>query len=791
MENLLLAEKPKNIRELKPYIQLVKKMNQLEKEYSAFSDTELQAKTEEFKKRLANGETIHDLTVEAFTTVREASRRVLGMRHFDVQLLGGLVLVKGNISEMRTGEGKTLVASLPVYLFALEGKGAHIITVNDYLARRDKELIGQIHEFLGLTVGLNKAGLSNFEKKTAYDCDITYGVGTEFGFDYLRDNMVHSKEQKVQRPYHFAIIDEIDSVLIDEARTPLIIAGKEHPSGRLYKVCASVVKGLIVEDDYTFDPEMKVVNFTEDGINKCEKVFGVSNLFELEHSSLFHSLLQALRARILFERDVDYIVDEGEIKLVDMNTGRIMEGRSLSDGLHQAIESKEGLVNTEENKTYASITIQNYYRMYPVLSGMTGTAKTEEKELLKVYNMDVIAIPTNKPNQRKDLSDLVLLTKEAKYELLLEEIHKRNATGQPILIGTTSILHSEEIAAILDKGAVDYQLLNAKSVEKEANLIALAGQKGKVTIATNMAGRGTDIILGEGARELGGLHVIGTERNESQRIDNQLKGRSGRQGDPGSTQFIISLDDYLFTRYAPDELERIKTKVKKDFKGLITSPNVHKFVETAQKVSEGMQYSIREHNLKLEGVLNEQRKVIYDFRDNIMEAKNVMAFLGKQTEDLPTEVIDTYFDVELLPEEMEFQPLEEELNKLLLVLVSFEGRTFESEEEVKKIVSPAIQAHNEQLLSFEKDEEIVSTVKGLALVVIDDLWKAHLDTIQQLKEGIGIRQYQQEDPVQLFEKEGYALFQSMFNQLTYEIALRTSRFIQKTIAQRKTEVNNN
>ncbi|MCG1027063.1 accessory Sec system translocase SecA2 [Virgibacillus halodenitrificans] len=785
MKNPLLAEKPKNMRELKPYLQLVKKINQIEKTYTALTDQELQAKTIMFKERLANGETIHDLTVEAFATVREASRRVLGMRHFDVQLLGGLVLVKGNISEMRTGEGKTLVASLPAYLFALEGKGAHIITVNDYLAKRDKELIGQIHEFLGLRVGLNIAGLSSYEKKTAYECDITYGVGTEFGFDYLRDNMVRSKEQKVQRPYHFAIIDEIDSVLIDEARTPLIIAGKDQPSGRLYKVCASVVKNLKQDDEYTFDPEMKVVNFTEKGINKCEKVFGVKNLFDLEHSSLFHSLLQALRARVLFERDVDYIVDDGEIKLVDMNTGRIMEGRSLSDGLHQAIESKEGLVNTDENKTYASITIQNYYRMYPILSGMTGTAKTEEKELREVYNMDVIPIPTNKPSQREDLPDLVFSDKEAKNNFLLEEVRRRHNVGQPILIGTTSILQSEEIAATLDEGNVEYQLLNAKSVEKEAHLIAMAGQKEKVTIATNMAGRGTDIMLGEGAREIGGLHVIGTERNESQRVDNQLKGRSGRQGDPGSTQFIISLEDYLFTRYAPDELDRIKPRIKTDSEGLITSANVHKFVETAQRISEGMHYAIREYNLKLEGVLNEQRKVIYDLRDSFLETEKVLTFLSKQTQHLPSELIDTYFDVELLPEEMDLHPLQEELNRILMDPVSIEDKVFNNIDEIKKFVEPAVHAHAEQLLQYQEDEEIVSTVKGIALVVIDDVWKAHLDSMNQLKEGIGIRQYQQEDPIQLFEKEGYALFQSMFKQLTYEIALRTTSFIQKTIAQRE------
>src|SRR5699024_7382115 len=519
---------------------------------------------------------------------------------------------------------KTLVASLPSYLSALEGKGVHVITVNDYLAQRDRDLIGQIHEFLGLTVGLNIAGLSGSQKKEAYQCDITYGVGTEFGFDYLRDNMVYSMSEKVQRPYHYAIIDEVDSVLIDEAKTPLIIAGKDQPSGRLYKVTATVVKTFKREEDYLYDPELKVVNFSEDGITKCEKMFGIDNLFDLEHSTLFHSLLQALRAHVIYERDVDYIVEDGEIKLIDMNTGRIMEGRSLSDGLHQAIESKEGLKNTEENKTHASITIQNYYRMYPTLSGMTGTAKTEEDELREIYGMDVIVVPPNKPNQRIDQQDAVFLTKEQKHDYLLLEIQKRHKKGQPILIGTNSILQSEEIAKLLTEEGFTYQLLNAKNAEQEAQMIALAGQKGNITIATNMAGRGTDIMLDEGVDELGGLHVIGTERNESQRIDNQLKGRSGRQGDAGSTQFIISMEDYIFIRYAVEEYERLKPRLKMDHNGLITSKTVHKFVGTAQQISEGVQYQFREFTLKLEGVPTKQREIIYQYRDSLLSADNIV-----------------------------------------------------------------------------------------------------------------------------------------------------------------------
>ncbi|MGY0691400.1 accessory Sec system translocase SecA2 [Virgibacillus sp. FSP13] len=780
-------QKPKNIRALKPYLKMVEKINAIEEQYQQLTDAQLKEKTIEFKERLKKGETIHDLAVEAFATVREASKRVLGMRHFDVQLLGGLVLLKGNIAEMKTGEGKTLVASLPSYLVALEGKGVHVITVNDYLAQRDMELIGQIHEFLGLTVGLNVAGLSNFEKKEAYNRDITYGVGTEFGFDYLRDNMAQSTSNKVQRPYHYAIIDEVDSILIDEAKTPLIIAGKDQPSGRLYKVCASTVKGLKPDDDYVYDRELKVVNFTDDGITKCEKVFGIDNLFDLQHSTLFHSLLQALRARVLYERDVDYIVEDGEIKLVDMNTGRIMEGRSLSDGLHQALESKEGLMNTEENKTHASITIQNYFRMYPTLSGMTGTAKTEEEEIREVYGMDVIIVPSNKPNQRIDMPDMVFMTREQKNNYLLTEIKKRHDKGQPILIGTTSIMQSEEIAKTLDDGNLNYQLLNAKSVEKEAQLIALAGLEGKITIATNMAGRGTDIILGEGVDRLGGLHVIGTERNESQRIDNQLKGRSARQGDPGSTQFIISLEDYLFTRYASDELERIESKVKSDKNGCITSASIHKFVDTAQKICEGIHYQFREYNLKLESVLNNQREVIYQFRDKILESDNALSFLMKQTESLPMEIVDAFCAVEELPEEMDLEKLAKELNKVLLVQVSFAEQLFESVEEMKDYVQPSIDEHFKQLQSFEEDEEVLTTSEGLALFVIDNLWKTHLNTMHQLKEGIGIRQYQQEDPVQLFEKEGYTLFESLFKEINYEIAVQIARFIKRTNERRESE----
>lgn len=784
MKSIQFGRKPSNMRELKPFIKTAEKINEIEEQFVHLTDEELKHKTIEFKERLANGETIHDIAPEAFATVREASKRVLGLRHFDVQLIGGLVLLNGNIAEMKTGEGKTLVASLPSYLVALEGKGVHVITVNDYLARRDRELIGPIHEFLGLSVGLNVPDMDSTAKQAAYKCDITYGVGTEFGFDYLRDNMVNDVREKVQRPFHFAILDEADSVLIDEAKTPLIIASKDEGSNRLYKVCAMVAKTLQNEVDYTFDPEMKVVHFNEAGIDKCERTFGIDNLYDLEHSTLLHCLMNALRAKVLFKRDVDYIVDEGEIKLIDINTGRVMEGRSLSDGLHQAIESKEGLKNTDENKTHASITIQNYYRMYPTLSGMTGTAKTDEEELRKVYNMDVINIPPNKPNQRIDMPDLVFMTKEQKYEYLVNDVRTRQEKGQPVLIGTTSIIESEEIAERLKAAGIRFQLLNAKNVELEAQLIAIAGQRGMVTIATNMAGRGTDILLGEGIAELGGLHVLGTERNDSIRIDDQLKGRAGRQGDPGSTQFMISLDDYLLERFATDELERLRPKLKAEKNGLITSKSVHKLIESAQKICEGVNYQMREYNLKLEDVLNNQRDVIYTLRDRVLEEEDILTFILKQTEGLSSKLIESYCPDEVDPDDWDLAALAKKLNDVLLPEVVLQRETYADSSEIEEEIRPLIEDHLKEMQSLADDEEIRESVRGLALFVIDSFWKEHLETMQQLKEGMGLRQYQQEDPVVLYAKEGYALFEALFEDIHYEFAVRINHYIARVVENR-------
>ncbi len=595
-------------KELKRYYKTVEQINKLEATYSPMTDDELRNMTFTFKERLENGEELVSIIPDAFAVVREASKRVLNMRHFDVQLIGGLVLTEGNIAEMPTGEGKTLVASLPSYVRALEGKGVHVITVNDYLAKRDFELIGQIHRFLGLTVGLNVPMMEPADKKIAYNADITYGVGTEFGFDYLRDNMAHTIGDKVQRPYHFAIIDEVDSVLIDEAKTPLIIAGKMGANEELHRIAAMLAKRFVMDEDYDFDDETKATSLTDQGIEKVEAAFGVDNLYDLEHQTLYHYVIQAVRAHVMFECDVDYIVRDDKIELVDMFTGRIMEGRSLSDGLHQAIEAKEGVTITEENKAQAQVTIQNYFRMYPKLSGMTGTAKTQEKEILEVYGMRVLQIPTNRKRQRVDQIDIVFETSDQKYEYVAQEALRRHETGQPVLIGTTSILQSEKIASYLKKYGLDFQLLNAKTVEQEVELISSAGQKNRITVATNMAGRGTDIVLGEGVEALGGLYVIGTEKHESRRVDNQLRGRSGRQGDPGESQFILSIEDDMVKRFAKDDVEKFRKKMTANEIGRIENKDVNELIDRTQRIVEGAHFSMREYNLKLDDVINDQRR---------------------------------------------------------------------------------------------------------------------------------------------------------------------------------------
>lgn len=755
-------------RELKRYYKTVEQINSLEATYSPMSDEELRNMTFTFKERLENGTQLVDIIPDAFAVVREASKRVLNMRHFDVQLIGGLVLTEGNIAEMPTGEGKTLVASLPSYVRALEGKGVHVITVNDYLAKRDFELIGQIHRFLGLTVGLNVPMMEPADKKEAYNADITYGVGTEFGFDYLRDNMAHTIGDKVQRPYHFAIIDEVDSVLIDEAKTPLIIAGKMGANEELHRIAAMLAKRFKAEEDYDFDDETKATSLTDQGIEKVEAAFGVDNLYDLEHQTLYHYVIQAVRAHVMFERDVDYIVRDDKIELVDMFTGRIMEGRSLSDGLHQAIEAKEGVTITEENKAQAQVTIQNYFRMYPTLSGMTGTAKTQEKEILEVYGMRVIQIPTNRPRRRLDQPDIVFENIEQKYEYVAQEAVRRHEKGQPVLIGTTSILQSEKVASYLKKHGLQFQLLNAKTVEQEVELISEAGQKNRITVATNMAGRGTDIVLGEGVEDLGGLFVIGTEKHESRRVDNQLRGRSGRQGDVGETRFILSIEDDMFKRFAKDDVEKFRKKMTTDEIGLIQNKEVTELIERTQRIVEGAHFSMREYNLKLDDVINDQRRVVYDLRDKVLRNENILEHLVtmmKETVDFAVRE-NAPEDKDVL--EWDFDKMERTVNSLFLTPVTVNRE----ETKVKKMLEamdPSVKELTEVIEGFAENEQIMAVIPQVMLSFIDQMWVKHLEQMAHLKEGIGLRHYQQEDPMRIYQREGLELFGKNYQELRRKI----------------------
>ncbi|MHC0036465.1 accessory Sec system translocase SecA2 [Pseudoneobacillus sp. C159] len=764
-------------KRLKKYYQTVNQINALEPEFAALSDDELRAKTTDFKERLAAGETIFDIQVEAFATVREAAKRVLGMRHFDVQLIGGLVLAEGNIAEMPTGEGKTLVATLPSYLRALEGKGVHVITVNEYLARRDSEQMGQIHEFLGLTVGLNLPLMEGDEKKAAYLADITYGVGTEFGFDHLRDNMVFEVGHRVQRPFHFAIVDEVDSVLIDEAKTPLIIAGKTDVSSDLSYLCARIVKTFVLDEDFIHDVESNTTNLTDEGIAKIEKGFNIDNLYDLEHQTLYHYVIQALRARVMFKRDVDYIVSDGKVLLIDMFTGRPMEGRSLSNGLHQAIEAKEGLEVTPENKTQASVTVQNYFRLYPRLSGMTGTAKTEEKEFQELYGMNVIQIPTNRPVAREDLSDFIFMTIEQKYQAVAEEAKRIHATGQPMLIGTTSILQSEKVAEFLAKEGLSFELLNAKTLEQEVDLISKAGQKGQVTIATNMAGRGTDIRLGDGVEELGGLYVIGTERHESRRIDNQLKGRSGRQGDPGKSRFFISLEDEMFKRFAEEELEKVKRIVANsvdDETGLISNKKAKEFVDRTQRICEGASFSQREYNLKLDNVINDQRRTIYELRNRVLEEKDQLPIIEPMIISYVDRIFDEVCNEESIPENWDLNGLEHDLVRVFADRDVTFPENLPIKEELRNFVQPILEDYLESLRATRDSSSHQEIFGRMLISLIDIHWLDHIDAMERLKEGVGLRNYSQEDPMRQFEREGLELFTIMYHNLEEDVAKETS-----------------
>lgn len=749
-------------RELKKMWPIVRQINALEDNVSGLSDASLQAKTAEFKQRLADGETLDDLLPEAFAVVREASRRVLGMRHFDVQLLGGMVLHRGNIAEMRTGEGKTLVATLPVYLNALAGKGVHVVTVNDYLATRDSEEMGQVYRFLGLSVGLIVHDLSYEQRRRAYNSDITYGTNNEFGFDYLRDNMVVSKEQMVQRPLHYCIVDEVDSILIDEARTPLIISGPGEKSTELYSTLAGIVARL-EKDDYTMDEKQKTIAPTESGVAKVEKMLGVKNMFDQEHLELNHLVIQALRARFMMHRDKDYVVKNGEIVIVDEFTGRLMFGRRFSDGLHQSIEAKENVKVQGESKTLATITFQNYFRMYDKLGGMTGTAKTEEDEFNKIYKLDVYVIPTNKPAIRKDLPDVIYKTKNAKYRAVVREVLKRHATGQPILVGTTSISQSEILSQLLNKEHVVHNVLNAKFHEMEAEIIKNAGQRDMVTIATNMAGRGTDIKLGDGVAALGGLMIIGTERHESRRIDNQLRGRAGRQGDPGTTQFFLSLEDDLMRIFGSDNIAKFMDRLGMDEDEPITHSMITKSIEKAQKKVENHNFEIRKYVLEYDDVMNQQREVLYGQRRQVLVADSLRDTILNMVDDIVLSALNKYANEKLYPEEWDFAGLLQQMEQYFVPKGSV------TVEELENLSRPEVQDKLKAIavhLYDAREAEIGSDTmrqleKAIMLRVVDSKWMDHLDAMDALKEGINLRAYGQKNPIVEYKFEAYEMFEEM------------------------------
>lgn len=749
-------------RELKKMWLIVRQINALEDNVSGLSDASLQAKTAEFKQRLADGETLDDLLPEAFAVVREASRRVLGMRHFDVQLLGGMVLHRGNIAEMRTGEGKTLVATLPVYLNALTGKGVHVVTVNDYLATRDSEEMGQVYRFLGLSVGLIVHDLSYEQRRRAYNSDITYGTNNEFGFDYLRDNMVVSKEQMVQRPLHYCIVDEVDSILIDEARTPLIISGPGEKSTELYSTLAGIVARL-EKDDYTMDEKQKTIAPTESGVAKVEKMLGVKNMFDQEHLELNHLVIQALRARFMMHRDKDYVVKNGEIVIVDEFTGRLMFGRRFSDGLHQSIEAKENVKVQGESKTLATITFQNYFRMYDKLGGMTGTAKTEEDEFNKIYKLDVYVIPTNKPAIRKDLPDVIYKTKNAKYRAVVREVLKRHATGQPILVGTTSISQSEILSQLLNKEHVVHNVLNAKFHEMEAEIIKNAGQRDMVTIATNMAGRGTDIKLGDGVAALGGLMIIGTERHESRRIDNQLRGRAGRQGDPGTTQFFLSLEDDLMRIFGSDNIAKFMDRLGMDEDEPITHSMITKSIEKAQKKVENHNFEIRKYVLEYDDVMNQQREVLYGQRRQVLVADSLRDTILNMVDDIVLSALNKYANEKLYPEEWDFAGLLQQMEQYFVPKGSV------TVEELENLSRPEVQDKLKAIavhLYDAREAEIGSDTmrqleKAIMLRVVDSKWMDHLDAMDALKEGINLRAYGQKNPIVEYKFEAYEMFEEM------------------------------
>ena len=757
-------------KEVKKMRKIVDHINELEPNYVKLSDANLVAKTDEFKRRLQKGETLDDILPEAFAVCREASKRVLGMRHFDVQLLGGICLHRGNIAEMRTGEGKTLVATLAVYLNALSGKGVHVVTVNDYLATRDSEQMGRLYNFLGLSTGLIVANLDYNQRKEAYGADVTYGTNNEFGFDYLRDNMVSDVSQMVQRPLNYAIVDEVDSILIDEARTPLIISGPGSRSTDNYYKLAQVVPHLKKDEDYTIDEKQKTIAPTDSGIAKVEKMLGIENLYDADNIELNHLLGASLRAYAMMHRDTDYVVKDGEVVIVDEFTGRLMFGRRYSDGLHQAIEAKEGLKVERESQTLASITFQNYFRMYEKLSGMTGTAKTEEKEFNDIYGLEVIPIPPNRPLIRIDLPDLIFKSKAAKYRAVVRNAVERHKTGQPILIGTTSITQSEELSDMLLRAGVPHKVLNAKHHEQEAEIVANAGQMGMVTIATNMAGRGTDITLGEGVPELGGLAILGTERHESRRIDNQLRGRAGRQGDPGSSQFFLSLEDDLMRIFGADNISGIMDKLGMEEDEPIEHSLITKSIERAQKKVEDHNYNIRKYILEYDDVMNQQREVLYEQRRRILRNESLRDTINEMIDKLVTDAVDAYADEKLYPEEWDYEGLHKHLSQYFLTsdLMSTEEMEEYTRQELDERLHEIAHSEYQERVDLLGDAMFSQLEKAIMLRVVDSKWMEHLDNMDMLREGIGLRAYGQKNPLVEYKFEAFDMFQHMIDTIQDE-----------------------
>ena len=751
-------------KELEKFKKIATEVINLDEEYSKLTDEELKAKTSEFKRRLSEGETLEDIKVEAFATAREAAYRVIGEKPYYVQIIGGLAIHYGNIAEMKTGEGKTLTSTMPAYLNALTGDGVHIITVNEYLAGRDANWMGEIYRFLGLTVGVNYRELTPSDKKEAYNCDILYSTNNEIGFDYLRDNMVIKAKDRVMRPLNFAIIDEVDSVLIDEARTPLIISGGFMKSANLYIQTDKFAKTLKENKGYIYDEKTKAVALDQEGIERAEKTFNVENLYDIKNTSLVHFINQALKANYAMKKDVDYVINEGKIVIVDSFTGRLMQGRQYSDGLHQAIEAKEGVEIQEETKTLATITFQNLFRMYKKLSGMTGTAKTEEEEFRDIYNMYVICIPTNKPVIRKDYGDLLFATKEGKYKAIVEEIKERHQKGQPVLVGTVAVETSELLSEKLKKAKIPHEVLNAKNHAREAEIIAKAGEKGAVTIATNMAGRGTDIKLTDEVKELGGLCVIGTERHESRRIDNQLRGRSGRQGDPGFSQFCVSFEDDLMIRFGTDRAKMLLQRVGFSGDASIRNKMLSNSIESAQKRVEGNNFDIRKTLLEYDNVINEQRGIIYQKRNNILDNESIHESILEMIENYVNDLIDSHINENNYTRN-DLSEMIESINDILRDKISLDEIDNREVEDIFNYLFKKIVTEYEEKIQSIPEEVTNEFEKAITLRVIDTYWMEHINTMSHLKEGIFLRSYAQNDPLREYKTEGYELFEQLLERI--------------------------